>query len=188
MLTKLFCVCRVFVFFFFFFKQKTAYEMRISDWSSDVCSSDLVPPAFLIGGAGRLTRKKGWDVLITAFRGAELPSDARLWLFGSGSAEKELHRLARGDSRIRFGGWRKDLKDVYQSLDLFVCPSRFEPLPRVMLEAYDAGVPVISSDAGGCPELVEEHGGDLFPREDVPALIALLERHARERAPRRQVD
>src|SRR3546814_1585047 len=29
--------------FFFFFKQKTAYEMRISDWSSDVCSSDLMP-------------------------------------------------------------------------------------------------------------------------------------------------
>src|SRR3546814_1938633 len=40
-------VCVLFVFFatlllFFFFKQKTAYEMRISDWSSDVCSSDLV--------------------------------------------------------------------------------------------------------------------------------------------------
>src|SRR3546814_2002677 len=31
-------------FVFFFFKQKTAYEMRISDWSSDVCSSDLVHP------------------------------------------------------------------------------------------------------------------------------------------------
>src|SRR3546814_5033620 len=31
------------VFVFFFFKQKTAYEMRISDWSSDVCSSDLLP-------------------------------------------------------------------------------------------------------------------------------------------------
>src|SRR3546814_1254664 len=29
--------------YFFFFKQKTAYEMRISDWSSDVCSSDLLP-------------------------------------------------------------------------------------------------------------------------------------------------
>src|SRR3546814_1800926 len=35
------------VFYFFFFKQKTAYEMRISDWSSDVCSSDL--GSFLIG-------------------------------------------------------------------------------------------------------------------------------------------
>src|SRR3546814_2370776 len=32
----------LFYLFFFFFKQKTAYEMRISDWSSDVCSSDLV--------------------------------------------------------------------------------------------------------------------------------------------------
>src|SRR3546814_5425022 len=31
------------LFCFFFFKQKTAYEMRISDWSSDVCSSDLAP-------------------------------------------------------------------------------------------------------------------------------------------------
>src|SRR3546814_3975159 len=36
------CIISVFLFsFFFFFKQKTAYEMRISDWSSDVCSSDL---------------------------------------------------------------------------------------------------------------------------------------------------
>src|SRR3546814_9520836 len=34
-----------FIFFFFFFKQKTAYEMRISDWSSDVCSSDLFATA-----------------------------------------------------------------------------------------------------------------------------------------------
>src|SRR3546814_7353145 len=35
-------LCRL-CLFFFFFKQKTAYEMRISDWSSDVCSSDLPP-------------------------------------------------------------------------------------------------------------------------------------------------
>src|SRR3546814_20802847 len=35
------------MFFFFFFKQKTAYEMRISDWSSDVCSSDLKPGSLL---------------------------------------------------------------------------------------------------------------------------------------------
>src|SRR3546814_1482867 len=35
-------LCMVYGFVFFFFKQKTAYEMRISDWSSDVCSSDLL--------------------------------------------------------------------------------------------------------------------------------------------------
>src|SRR3546814_531175 len=40
----------MFVLFFFFFKQKTAYEMRISDWSSDVCSSDLMVDAPVSGG------------------------------------------------------------------------------------------------------------------------------------------
>src|SRR3546814_10012303 len=61
--------------FFFFFKQKTAYEMRISDWSSDVCSSDLpvdeiirltgLPPAIVqtvlleLELAGRLERHAG---------------------------------------------------------------------------------------------------------------------------------
>src|SRR3546814_8751148 len=42
------------LFSFFFFKQKTAYEMRISDWSSDVCSSDL-------GGAHLLSFRSGAD-------------------------------------------------------------------------------------------------------------------------------
>src|SRR3546814_1287050 len=46
MLYHVLCVFQLYsifvcVFYFFFFKQKTAYEMRISDWSSDVCSSDL---------------------------------------------------------------------------------------------------------------------------------------------------
>src|SRR3546814_7979097 len=36
-------------FYFFFFKQKTAYEMRISDWSSDVCSSDLIERLDAVG-------------------------------------------------------------------------------------------------------------------------------------------
>src|SRR3546814_3041507 len=42
---------------FFFFKQKTAYEMRISDWSSDVCSSDLMEPPMRDGLAKAYARK-----------------------------------------------------------------------------------------------------------------------------------
>src|SRR3546814_5019677 len=49
------CFWILFVRLFFFFKQKTAYEMRISDWSSDVCSSDLFGPAIRKLGYGR-----GW--------------------------------------------------------------------------------------------------------------------------------
>src|SRR3546814_1621141 len=42
-LNKIHGRCGVTLVSFFFFKQKTAYELRISDWSSDVCSSDLMP-------------------------------------------------------------------------------------------------------------------------------------------------
>src|SRR3546814_4455468 len=50
------------IFLFFFVKQKTAYEMRISDWSSDVCSSDLVPRIdanFFVQSSHALRRKQG---------------------------------------------------------------------------------------------------------------------------------
>src|SRR3546814_7150331 len=45
----MYTICIIF-YFFFFFKQKTAYEMRISDWSSDVCSSDLFQQLVIAGG------------------------------------------------------------------------------------------------------------------------------------------
>src|SRR3546814_10135157 len=55
------CIC---FFLFFFFKQKTAYEMRISDWSSDVCSSDLP-----FGIIQHLRRPQPVEVLVDEARG-----------------------------------------------------------------------------------------------------------------------
>src|SRR3546814_2694654 len=54
------CMYSFLVFCVFFFKQKTAYEMRISDWSSDVCSSDLLGP-FLVS---TLTGSAIWTVIL----------------------------------------------------------------------------------------------------------------------------
>src|SRR3546814_17362218 len=53
------CLCQLCYFVFFFFKQKTAYEMRISDWSSDVCSSDL-RALFPGGPAGQRRQQIGF--------------------------------------------------------------------------------------------------------------------------------
>src|SRR3546814_21155691 len=50
--------------FFFFFKQKTAYEMRISDWSSDVCSSDLSRAVTEISDQPRLTAAQRVDARV----------------------------------------------------------------------------------------------------------------------------
>src|SRR5881396_1366477 len=51
--------CDVIIFFFFFFKQKTAYELVRSDWSSDVCSSDLPPRRGSHSTAGRASQLRG---------------------------------------------------------------------------------------------------------------------------------
>src|SRR3546814_10875513 len=56
----MYAYCTLFVFFFF--KQKTAYEMRISDWSSDVCSSDLdAALRIAIGAANRQVAAEHFD-------------------------------------------------------------------------------------------------------------------------------
>src|SRR3546814_5147350 len=54
-------MCLCVVIFFFFFKQKTAYEMRISDWSSDVCSSDLHWLEVPLAVVGKLRVQAGID-------------------------------------------------------------------------------------------------------------------------------
>src|SRR3546814_13605942 len=113
--------------YFFFFKQKTAYEMRISDWSSDVCSSDLViamvdravaePPAPLAG-----TR---WDVdtLISGELVESVPEavDAYLTFDGEGGIAGQTDRKSVGEGksvsvRVILGGRRiiKKKKTIQQ--------------------------------------------------------------------------
>src|SRR3546814_1612737 len=72
------------MFFFFFFKQKTAYEMRISDWSSDVCSSDLLA----LGGGGLLSL----DTAFAAQAGQKLAAtpNPEYWLSNKQTAETDV--------------------------------------------------------------------------------------------------
>ncbi|MGC1386808.1 MAG: glycosyltransferase [Steroidobacteraceae bacterium] len=136
-------------------------------------SLGIAPGEFLIGAVGRLARSKGLDILIEAFRAAELPN-ARLVILGDGRERARLERLL--GPNMAMPGFRKNIKDYYQAFDLFVCPSRREPLPLVMLEAFDAGLPVVASTADGCRELIDQYGGEIFPAGDVAALASILRR------------
>src|SRR3546814_12729138 len=82
--------------YFFFFKQKTAYEMRISDWSSDVCSSDLPRAAAPIGIQASITAPTRADRLSPKEK-----SDAQDDLRQPPRRRRgKVHRLLRSD-RIR---------------------------------------------------------------------------------------
>src|SRR3546814_6964970 len=70
----------VWFWLFFFFKQKTAYEMRISDWSSDVCSSDLFPG---VSNAWTMPIRARIDMLSTGIR-----TPVGVKVFGSDLAQK----------------------------------------------------------------------------------------------------
>src|SRR3546814_2684143 len=75
------CLVYWFDIIFFFFKQKTAYEMRISDWSSDVCSSDLLPLAEVLAyykdpAASVLQRRL--QLTLDALDRSRLPADEPL--------------------------------------------------------------------------------------------------------------
>src|SRR3546814_4296624 len=84
-----------FCFVFFFFKQKTAYEMRISDWSSDVCSSDLfVADPYVEPGFTREPVERRVDVLIVGGGFGGLLTGAELVRAGIGSFLLEIGRAS----------------------------------------------------------------------------------------------
>jgi glycosyltransferase involved in cell wall biosynthesis len=138
------------------------------------------PGEFLVGGVGRLAKSKGFDTLIRAFVAANVPG-AKLAIVGDGRERARLEKLAAG--RVRFTGFRKDVKDCYQAFDLFVSPSRSEPLGRVLFEALDAGVPVLATATQGPSEVLRKFPGRLVPIDDVDAMAAALREFAASRPP-----
>ena len=143
------------------------------------------PEDYLIGGVGRLARSKGFDVLIDAFKRASLPQ-ARLVILGDGRERRRLEKRLPPNATL--AGFRANVKDYYQAFDVFVSPSRSEPLGRVLLEAFDAGVPVIATRTQGPAELVKQHGGTLVPLEDPRELARVLREHNEARPKREPAD
>jgi glycosyltransferase involved in cell wall biosynthesis len=119
----------------------------------------------LVGTVGRLHPRKDLETFLraAAIVAAQVP-DARFVVVGSAEAPVELtcqRRLAAltaelglGD-RVTFAGARRDIPAVMAALDVFVLTSRHEGFGRVIAEAMAAGRPVVVSNEGAPPELVE---------------------------------
>ncbi len=133
---------------------------------------DTPSAAPLLLAMGRLHENKAFDVLLRALPG--IP-DAWLWIAGEGPEAATLKGLARDlgiADRIRFLGWRDDSDALMRAADIFICPSRHEPLGNVVLEAWAAEKPVIAAASAGPAELLgNDERGVLVP-VDQPAELA----------------
>ena len=121
----------------------------------------------LVLALGRLHENKAFDVLLKAI--SRVPN-VYLWIAGEGPLRKDLEKLAENlavKPRVRFLGWREDTASLLATADLFVCPSRHEPLGNVVIEAWAQGVAVVAADSYGPGTLIEHReSGILVPVDD----------------------
>lgn len=132
-----------------------------------------------IGTIAELHPTKQVSVLIEAFaRIQDAYPNATVVVMGEGSERMRLEELVRLhglQDRVRLRGHVEDASAYLNALDIFVLPSRSEGLGYVLLEAGLAHLPVIASNVGGIPEIIEDTvTGSLFPSADVDALAGLL--------------
>lgn len=142
----------------------------------------------LLLAMGRLHPNKGFDILLHAL--VHVPS-AYLWIAGAGPLQKELEELAQHlavKPRVRFLGWRDDVAALFATCDVFVCPSRHEPLGNVVIEAWAHGVPVIAAGAQGPKSLIENmENGILVPVDDASMLSQAISYLLEDREARRRI-
>lgn len=139
--------------------------------------------AFVVFALGRLVEKKGFADLLDAFALLEPQRGGRplvLLLAGDGPQRAALvERAARLGlaQRVHFAGWQNDTTPYYALGDVFVCPSRHEPLGNVILEAWQHRLPLLSTRNEGAAELVSEGENALLaPLQDPPGLAEGLRR------------
>lgn len=138
--------------------------------------------ALVVGYVGRLVEEKGVLDLFAAFRQV-LAREPRAFLLMVGPYDAAKPDAIRPDTAAKYGigdrtlftGMRLDTVDLYRAMDVFVLPSHREGLPISAMEAQAMRLPVVTTDARGCREvIVPGETGLLVPPRDPDALAEAL--------------
>lgn len=149
------------------------------------------PDQWLIGTVGRMQSVKNQLLLARAFALARtldpgFAASARLVMVGDGplrAASMQVLQESGALGQAWLPGERADVPDVMRSLDCFVLPSLAEGISNTILEAMACGLPVVATQVGGNPELVQAgRTGVLVPNDDPDAMAQALVRLWRDRA------
>jgi sugar transferase (PEP-CTERM/EpsH1 system associated) len=135
--------------------------------------------SFVVGAVGRLVPIKDQQTLLNA--AALLATrgiNVRVLLVGSGPEREKLHSLAVGplEGKVCFVGDSSRVPEMLNAMDAFVLPSLKEGMSNTLLEAMACGLPVLATNVGGNPEIVEDNvNGCLFSPGDATWLADKLQ-------------
>ncbi|HEY3323576.1 MAG TPA: glycosyltransferase family 4 protein [Planctomycetota bacterium] len=141
---------------------------------------------FVIATVCRLAPEKDIGTLLEAFAAlhAQVPG-IELWIVGDGAQRTELMQVTDSlgiNEHVRFWGFRGKVDQILTCADLYVNSSLTEGISISILEAMSLGLPVVATNVGGTPSIVDESNGLLVPARDAPALCAAMLRLVRDRA------
>lgn len=167
---------------------------RITVLPNPVAPNDIVPTrsredvrrewnvpekAPLIGCFAGLLEKKGQRELLSAVpQVLAAHPQAQFWLVGQGPLHSELEQTARTlkiEKNVRLLGFRRDVADLMNAIDIMALPSHREPFGIVYVEAALLNKPCVACDAGGAPDVVRDgETGVLVPPRDVEKIASAL--------------
>lgn len=140
----------------------------------------LGPNELVIGNVAALVGHKDQSTLLKAFAvlATQLPrARTRLVIVGEGELRSALEAEARAlgifeSGRVLFTGFRRDIYDFFGAFDIFAMSSSEEGLGTSVLDAMAHGLPVVATNAGGLPEMVDPGRGGLLSPAREPAAFA----------------
>lgn len=133
----------------------------------------------VVGAIGRLSEEKGFVYLIEAFgKISKLMKNVRLLILGEGPHRKHLQKAItqlEDPCLVYMPGFVEDANRYLNLLDVLAIPSLTEGLPLTLLEAMREGVPVVASNVGGIPDVLDNgRFGILVPPRDAKILTGAL--------------
>jgi glycosyltransferase involved in cell wall biosynthesis len=155
-----------------------AAEFRVVGRGRDTVRAELgcEPHHVLVGTVACFKPQKGPLDFVRAAAAAYARCDRlRFVMAGDGELRGEVETLVGKlglGGVIRVLGWRRDVADLLHAMDVFLLTSRFEGLPRVVLQAMAAGVPVVATAVDGTPEVVRDGRSGLLVPPESPATAA----------------
>lgn len=139
----------------------------------NIKSDDIV-----IVSTGRISREKGYEDLCNAIIKWNPTTNIKFLIVGEGEyLERFKDRIANSkqNGQVIFTGFQKDVTPYLKASDMFTICTLHETLCNSILEAQKEGLPVVATDVGGIPEIIENgKNGFLFEKGNIEQIICLL--------------